>query len=260
MNFQEMIQKLQQEHQEFTKEFQKIKAELETEDKQDESEKTLRALLKKYRDNYKVFSDVFQYGDDLMEQGDLQLGLRYLKIAKDAFPMYADGVTYYLRNAQYYIETGDIETGTSYLIKLCCETVDNYEESIGFRGLTHVWEKYKYLVEGKVPVSIWLGQKGTPLKPEECTMQIADILQLSEDSLLSDLSMHLYELSGGGDFLNYLNRWEKLVFYLDTLCTDINSDGMEDFEEEEEFYYKHVEKELLEKLYQYVMENKTRFR
>lgn len=35
---------------------------------------------------------------------------------------------------------------------------------------------------------------------------------------------------------------------------------IEDFEEEETFYYEFVEKELLEKLYQYVMEHKERFR
>lgn len=72
-----------------------------------------------------------------------------------------DDVTYYLRNAQYYIEMGDLELGKSYLVKLCCETVDNYEESIGFRELTHVWDKYRHLVEGKVPASIsWKALEG----------------------------------------------------------------------------------------------------
>ena len=236
-----------------------------------------------------------------MEQGRYALGLQCLHIAKDAFPVYVDDVTFYLRNAQYYIEMGDLELGTSYLLKLCCETVDNYEESIGFRELTHVWERYKYLVEGKAPASLSINEKKKPLKPEECTMQIEDILQLQKDSMLCELSMHLYELSGQGDCLNYLNRWERVVFYLDSFCTDINSDGVEhfveyhgkrwkatrnamevlsipkgillmdkirdkikkrieDFEEEETFYYELVEKELLEKLYLYVIENKERFR
>ncbi|MBQ3558401.1 MAG: hypothetical protein IJA07_02660 [Agathobacter sp.] len=297
----EMIQKVKQEHEEFTKEFQQIKVHFEAEEMKKELEKSLRVLLKKYKENYAVFGAVFQYADDLMEQGRYSLGLRYLQIAKDVFPVYADDVTYYLRNAQYYIEMGDLELGKSYLVKLCCETVDNYEESIGFRELTHVWDKYKHLVEGKVPSSISLNDKKTPLKPEECTMQIEEILQLPKELLLCDLSMHLFELSGMGDCLNYLNRWEREVFYLDSFCTDINSDGIEhfveyhgkrwkatkkameelgiengvllmdkirnkmkkrieDFEEEETFYYEFVEKELLEKLYQYVMEHKERFR
>lgn len=297
----EMIQKIKQEHEEFTKKFQQIKEYLEVEEQKEELEKSLRVLLKKYRENYAVFLDVFQYGDDLMEQGRYTLGLRYLQIAKDVFPVYADDVTYYLRNAQYYIEMGDLELGKSYLVKLCCETVDNYEESIGFRELTHVWDKYKHLVEGKVPASISLNDKKKPLKPEDCTMQIEEILQLSKDLLLCDLSMHLFELSGEGDYLNYLNRWERMVFYLDSFSTDINSDGIEhfveyhgkhwkatrkameelniekgpllmdqirdkmkkhidDFEDEEAFYYEFIEKELLEKLYQYVIEYRDKFR
>jgi hypothetical protein len=35
---------------------------------------------------------------------------------------------------------------------------------------------------------------------------------------------------------------------------------IEDFEDEEEFYYKFVEKDLLTELYKYVMSNKSKFR
>ena len=94
----EMIQKVKQEHEEFTKEFQQIKVHFETEEMKKELEKSLRVLLKKYKENYAVFGDVFQYADDLMEQGRYSLGLRYLQITKDVFPVYADDVTYYLRN------------------------------------------------------------------------------------------------------------------------------------------------------------------
>jgi hypothetical protein len=193
-----------------------------------------------------------------------------------------------------------MEKGISYLMKLCCETTDNYEESIAFRELTQVWERYKHLVEGKVPAS-FIRNANAPLKPEECSMQIKDILELPEEDILLELSTHLYELSGCGECLNYLNKWERLVFYLDTLIVDINSDGIlyfidyhrtrikqtkkameelgvhtgvqllediqkkvkrriEDFEDEEAFYYKFVEKDLLAELYRYVMSNKSRFR
>lgn len=63
-----------------------------------------------------------------------------------------DMVSRWLLTAQYYIENGDEDLGAEYLIKLCTETVDNYEEAIGFRELTPVWEQYKHLAAG-----IWSG-------------------------------------------------------------------------------------------------------
>ena len=266
----------------------------------DKLEKELYKLARKYKKYAFTPNYYVNFGDKLIEKGQREEGIRYLQIATEIFGVGADKITCFLRFAEYYIEKGEMETGISYLVKLCCDTVDNYEESIEMRELTQVWERYKPLVEGKVPASISVNKR-TTLAPEECSMQIQDILNLPKDDLLLELSTHLYEMSGGGDCLNYLNKWERCVYYLDTLCVDINSDGIEhfveyhgshmkqtkkameelglhagvqlledvqkksrrhidDFEDEESFYYKFVEKDLLEGLYAYIMENKSRFR
>lgn len=263
-------------------------------------EKELYKQARKYKKYAFTPNYYVNFGDKLIEKGQREEGIRYLQIATEIFGVGADKVTCFLRFAEYYIEKGEMEKGISYLMKLCCETTDNYEESIEMRELTPVWERYKHLVVDKVPASIRVNER-TILAPEECSMQIKDILNLPKDDLLLELSTHLYEMSGGGDYLNYLNKWERCVYYLDTLCVAINSDGIEhfveyhgshmnqtknameelglhtgvqliediqkkrkrhidDFEDEESFYYKFVEKDLLEGLYAYVMKNKPRFR
>ena len=285
----------------FQKEFSDINQSYKTDLNLKEIENKLHKLARNYKKYVFVATYYVNYGDELIAKGEKEAGILYLQIATEVFGAYADEITCFLRFAEYYIEKGEMEKGISYLIKLCCETTDNYEESIEFRELTHVWERYKTLVEGKVPASISINEKTTPLAPAECSMQIQEILNLPQDALLLELSTHLYELSGGGDYLNYLNKWERCVYYLDTLCVDINSDGIdffveyhgthlsqtkkameelgihngvqllediqekrkrhiEDFKTEEDFYYKFVEKDLLEGLYTYVINHKSRFR
>lgn len=134
-----------------------------------------------------------------------------------------DMVSRWLLTAQYHIENGEEALGVEYLIKLCTETVDNYEEAIGFRELTPVWEKYKHMVAGKVPPSLAF-HTVKALPPEKCAMQIGEILASGED-LLENLSAHLGELSGGGECLNCLNQWERTAFYADELCMEVNSGG-----------------------------------
>lgn len=294
------LEKLKEKYDNFQKRFMEINEQYQADQNEKKLEKALYALARKYK-KYNIAAMVYvNYGDELIVKGQNELGIRYLQIATEIFGAYADEITCLLRFAEYYIEKGEKEKGISYLMQLCSETTDNYEKSIEFRELTQVWERYKPLVEGKVPESV---DKFTskPLAPEECTLQIQDILSLPEDELLRELSIHLYEMSGCGEYLNYLNKWERLVFYLDTLCVDINSDGIEhfveyhgarlkqtkkameelgvengiqlleqvqkkmkkhieDFEDEESFYYELVEQDLLTRLYQYVVQNKTRFR
>lgn len=257
--------------------------------------------------------------EEYYSKGDYLAGLSIIKVVHKHFKNIADELTIYLRMAEYYIENGETEKGTEYLIKLCTETVDNYEESIGLRELTAVWEKYKHLVEGKVPPSK-VYNSGNPLPPEKCTMQIGDILNLSDDKLLNELSAHLSEMSANGEVLSRLNKWEKLVFYINELCEEVNSGGFSnylyycgnhfekvkvsletidaektvellnavenkfprkkvpknidsiqnnldkmeekgiDFETEDEQYYTSIEKELLNKLTAYILENKKHFR
>lgn len=133
----------------------------------------------------------------------------------------------YLSLAQECIERGDIELGKAYLVALCRAT-DNYEESIAFNGLTEVWEKYRPLVDGLVPppVSVYGPE---PLPPEACTMSIGDILNGSKEYMLADLSAHLGELSGNGSDLSCLNKWERVFYYADEVCTEVNSGGFEGY-------------------------------
>lgn len=229
-----------------------------------------------------------------------------------------DMVSRYLLTAQYHFENGDTEAGVACLVRLCTETVENYDEAIGFRELTPVWEQYKHLVAGKVPPSLAFNTVKA-LPPEKCSMQIGEILASGED-LLETLSDHLGEMSANGECLNCLNQWERTAFYVDELCMEVNSGGfgkylyyhgqhfervkqalqsigaqetlvlleriqgkfprkkipkeldriqdvldkMEDkgvdFEAEDKCYYDSAEKELLQKLREFVVGNGNRFR
>lgn len=199
----------------------------------------IKDLLNEYVDQYGFNIDglkgflsswLTEFGEMLMENGELGRGLKFIQYGGNLLPkMYANEIVLYLRSAQYYIEKGDIETGTKFLKKLCCETSSNYEESIGFSGLTHIWEKYRYLIDGQVPASISTNDGDAPCLPEECTKSIEDIMKLSEEDLLIELSEHLDEMSGLGDSMNWLNKWERIVYDANELCTRINADGVEDF-------------------------------
>lgn len=132
---------------------------------------------------------------------------------------------HYLPLAQECFERGDLELGKAYLIALCRAT-DNYEESIAFNGLSEVWEKYRHLVDGLIlpPVSVYGPE---PLPPEACTMSIGDILNGPKEDLLADLSAHMGELSGNGSDLSRLNKWERIFYYADEVCMEVNSGGFE---------------------------------
>lgn len=170
------------------------------------------------------------YGNELMENGDLDRGMKFIRFGSNLLPnMYGDEVTLYLRSTQYYIEKGDVEKGIRFLKKLCCETASNYVESIEFRGLTHVWEKYCHLVAGQVPDSIVTLGKREPVPPEKCTKQIGDILKLPKENMMMELEDHLYEMSAYGDAVGVLNKWERIVYDANEVLTRVNSDGVVDF-------------------------------
>lgn len=211
-----------------TKELENIKINYLSDRDTEKLNKQLQKNAKNYRNIMYVFDLFIQQGEELIENGEKECGFAYFLafekyIEKDA-ECIADTVTLYLRLAQYYIEK-DEEKGILYLIKLCTETTDNYEESIKFRNLTDVWEKYKHLVAGKVPESVVTCSGVSPIAPENCSMKIADILSLPQEDLLTEISVHLNEMSGNGTCLNYLNKWEKIVYDADLLLTEVNSDG-----------------------------------
>ena len=167
-------------------------------------------------------------GEDYMIENDSDAAWVFFRSAEKCPELYND-ITLYMRLAQIHLEKGQQDKGVAYLIKLCTETVDNYEESLGFHELTEVWEKYKHLVEGQVPPSVSIHDGPQPLSPDECSQSIDEIFALPEDDMLLALSRHLDELSGSGEELNYLNKWERCVYYLDELSMEVNSGGFDSY-------------------------------
>lgn len=284
----------------------------------------LQGLAKKYCNTKYSFDFFVKYGAELIEDGEPACGIAYLLAIEpyfqDEYDGTADTIYLYLRLAEYYLENNETEKGINYLIKLCTETTSNYEESIEFRELTDIWGKYKHLVTGKVPESVVTNKGVVPVPPEKCSMKISDILSLTQEKLLTEISTHLNEMSANGTFLNYLNKWEKTVYDADLVLTEVNSDGFSgylyyygnrflnavkafeeisspkmldlmsmvqnkfpskkvpksieaiqnkidkmeekdiDFEDEDESFYSDAQEELLDKLYEFIMNNQKRFR
>jgi len=131
----------------------------------------------------------------------------------------------YLLMAREAIEGGDPDMGRACLMALC-RSISNYEESIEWNGMTDLWERYRYLVEGFVEPSARV-MMTQPKKPSECARPIGEILALSDEELLGELSGHLQELSGNGDALASLNKWERMAWYVDELCMEVNSGGFD---------------------------------
>ena len=153
----------------------------------------------------------------------------------------ARGITnttaHFIKLAENYISEENVAAARACLL-LLCEKCDNYEESIEWNGLSEQWQHYRYLVADMVPPSVTIIST-KPLSPAECTMRITDILSLPNDEILSTLSEHLGELSGDGEALNALNKWERTIYYVDELCMEINSGGFDRY-----LYYRgtHFEK------------------
>ena len=188
----------------------------------------MEQLLRTYRHIPGTGNFLVLAGEDYILEGDPDAALIFFRAAEQCADLNCETMLY-LRLAQIHLEKGHQEEGIAYLIKLCTETVDNYEESLGFHGLTDVWEKYKHLVEGMVPPSAAFNSAPRPLSPGECSQSIDDIFALPEDDILSALSEHLNELSASGEELNYLNKWERCVYYLDELSMEVNSGGFDSY-------------------------------
>lgn len=183
--------------------------------------------LSKNKAHHPYADHLLVMGDSYMEAGDFGAGIACLRAVERYFPQFNNESLYHLRMAQYHIENGDVESGRACLVTLC-KSIDNYEESIQWNGLTAVWEKYKHLVEGLVAPSVRV-MTARIKTPAECDMAIGDILALPDEELLNELSGHLQELSGDGDMIQGLNKWERAVYYVDELCMEVNSGGFEGY-------------------------------
>lgn len=270
---------------------------------------------------------LFFLGNSYIENGDFEAGIACMKTVVAAFSYMEHRAVFYLRMAQYHIENGNTKAGINYLIWLCTEVM-NFENQLAMYNLTEIWEKYKPLVADKVTESVVdkvqkpVATIPTPrLKhPDECSQSITQIFALPGADLLSALSSHLGEMTANGTVLNYLNKWERIFFYADEVCMEVNSGGWEgylyyhgihfakaykvfeeigavqmvrlmhriqskfprsripkseeaiqnvmdrmeedgmDFDDEDEIYYSSAEKELLDLLATYVLENRKHFR
>ena len=191
-------------------------------------ERQLSEFANAYRNDCMIGDLLVDAGNNSMEKGDAGTAFVFLKAAEKC-PNVADETTLYLRLAQIHLEKGDQETGIAYLIRLCTEGPSNYEESIGFRELTEVWNRYRHLVDGLVPPSVSIYSGPRPLSPDECSRSIAEIWALPEDEILSALSEHVNEMSASGEELNYLNKWERSFCYLDELSMEVNSGGFDSY-------------------------------
>ena len=170
---------------------------------------------------------MLHWADSLMEAGDIAGGGVCLLALEKYFPHFQNQVIFRMRMAQYHMEMGEEEAARESLLALC-RAIRNYEEAIEVNGLTALWEKYRHLVQGLVEPSIRV--MAARLKtPGECDMQIADILTLPDEDILTELSNHLQELSGDGDMIQGLNKWERTAYYVDELCMEVNSGGFEGY-------------------------------
>lgn len=134
---------------------------------------------------------------------------------------------HFMAMAENYMKEGNTE-GAKVALILLCRRCDNYEESIEWNGLADKWKEYRHLVEGLVPPSV--NFHGVAARsPKECSMGIEDIFALPEEDLLSALSLHLQELSGKGKRLSPLNRWERIAYFADELCMEVNSGGFDSY-------------------------------
>ena len=188
-------------------------------------EKKLKKLLRKYHNNYGLLNYYLLFAEECFKKNDYNAGITVVFIVYKSCKCIPNETLVYLRLAEYYFENGDNYHGEKFLVKLCTETVDNYEESIKFNELTDVWNKYKHFVEGKVPPSVTMNDT-VALAPEECSKRIEDIFELKGQDFLTELSVHLNELSANGEELNKLNKWEKAVFYIDEFSENINGEGI----------------------------------
>lgn len=278
--------------------------------------------------DYRPFARyLFFLGNSYMESGDFEAGAACMKSTVACFSYMDYYGVFYLRMAQYHIESGNVKAGINYLGCLCTEVAD-FEKQLAMYNLTELWEKYKPLVADKVTEKasdeVQNPASGIPVPspkhPSECSQTIEQILSLSEVEALSALSAHLGEMTANGAVLKHLNKWERNFYYADEICVEVNSGGFEgylydhgihfakackvfeeiganqmvrlmtqiqnkfpsgripkleaaiqivmdrmeeegiDFDDEDEIYYSSAEKELLDRLTAYVLENKKHFR
>lgn len=212
----------------FIKSIAEIKNKYQKENSVEALAENLLMLEKEYHNCMGIGDYLLTLGEEYISNNDYLAGIAFIKIVDEYCDHIANTTLLNLRMAEYHIENNRIELGIEYLIKLC-SAVSNYEESIEFNELTKVWEKYKHLVKDMIPPSVVINSSIIPLKPEECSVMIDKIFSLPNPEIIDKLSTHINELSANGNELNHLNKTEKVFYYIDELCAEVNSGGFESY-------------------------------
>ncbi len=188
-------------------------------------EQLMNVLKRFYAGEYKnsdeeIFEGVLfcEIGDVLGRMGNLEECNKYMNKAQHFVNKQpVDQMTIYLRKAQFFIESGHIEKGCEFLIKVS-KWSDNYEEGLEWRNLTDVWEKYRYLVKEQIEPSYNSTYK--------TSMKIEDILKTKDkNELVGNLSIHINELCGFGEDMTGINQYERIVYDVCNLDEEVHSGG-----------------------------------
>lgn len=185
------------------------------------------ALICDNREEIRAGSVIISTGEDLIDDDYYDAGIVLLKVAYDNGCLDGNITVMLVRLAENEFKNGNVDAGKKYILELC-DYIDNYEETIGFNGLTDVWEKYKHYVTADIE-NLERMRNPEPLSPEECSENIEDIFTLCDGELLCELSTHLSELSADGERLDLLSPQEKNVYYVDEFIENINSDGLDHY-------------------------------
>ena len=223
------------------------------------TQKDLDKFIKKHRDVQMIGDLIINAAEDKIKDGEYDTGILYILSAYESkYLNVYDDVTIYLRLAEYYIENGETDKGKDFLKRLCNETVDNYEEALEFRNLKPVWEKYKHLVQGCVNPPVSLDNEAVeeiPTSEKLLEELLEEVCSGGFDAYLSYHSKYFYETLRAAEkckkvhTVKVLKRVAKKfpngkVPVNSEITEDIIMDNELDFEKEDDYFYKKVEKEL----------------
>ncbi|MBR5246729.1 MAG: hypothetical protein IKV25_05095 [Clostridia bacterium] len=157
------------------------------------TQKDVAKFIKKYKSADYLGMIMINYAEELITKNKYDIAcLIYLEIDENKYLKYiSDEVTLWFRLGEYYINKGEIEKGKEYLINLCNE-VENYEEALGFRGLSANWQKLKPYVVDEIKPSLTLNTDADEDEP----MTEDELLELFLEEMASD-GLHAYLTSYG---------------------------------------------------------------
>ena len=222
--------------------------------------KEIDKFIKKHRKVQLISDLLINTAEDRIKAGEYEAGIAImLAVYESRYLNDFDDVTLYLRLAEYYIENDDTDKGKSFLTKMCNETVDNYEEALSFRTLLPVWEKYKSLVAGQVQPSVSLDdvEYKTPTSEELLDIMLSEVESGGFDAYLSYHSKYFEETIKAAESLNK-TKTAALLKRVEGKFPDgkipknqqeteqVIMDMALDFEDEDNYFYNVVEKELLD--------------